>query len=74
MGCDCHKNDGHLIFRGDKDEPVSEFTCDCLWNHRMYRNTKYYQYEYCGACERIHSFHWKSFWKRLKCVFIDETI
>lgn len=55
------------------DEP-SEYKCECPWNNRAWRNTKDCQYEYCMQCNNIKSFHWKSLWRRIKCVFINETL
>lgn len=48
--------------------------CNCVWTNRVWKNTKDYQYEFCRGCNDIKSFHWKSFWKRLKNVFVNETI
>lgn len=56
------------------NETASQIQCNCPWNNRAFRNTKNYQYEYCMGCNNIKSFHWKSFWRRLKCLFVNETL
>lgn len=39
----------------------------------QWRNTALYQVVYCHTCNDIKAFHWKSFWRRLKGLFINET-
>jgi hypothetical protein len=53
---------------------TSQVACNCVWNQRAWGNTSEYQYEYCQGCGTIKSFHWKSFWKRLKGLFKNETL
>jgi hypothetical protein len=52
--------------------------CECRqknWRHHLhFRNTYAYQMEYCPMCEDIKTFRWKSFWRRVKGVFINETL
>ena len=59
-------------------EETASFHCECQKPNRRYmrhwRNTAEYQMEYCPMCEDIKAFHWKSFWRRLKAVFINETL
>jgi hypothetical protein len=43
-------------------------------HHLHWRNTATFQLEYCPRCEDIKTFHWKSFWRRLKALFINETL
>lgn len=58
-----------------KDENTAEqHICYCPWNNRAFRNTKDYSYEYCMTCNDIKSFHWKSFWRRLYCLFVDDSL
>jgi hypothetical protein len=58
--------------------PSQERLCECQkpnWEHHLHwRNTAQFQMEYCPRCEDIKTFHWKSFWRRLKGVFINETL
>jgi hypothetical protein len=51
------------------DDNVKENKCSCSILHEVGVNTKDYQLTYCSDCETIKKFHWKSFWKRVKCVF-----
>jgi hypothetical protein len=52
----------------------SKCPCDHDRHNRHWKNTKDYQVEYCHYCGRIFKFHWKSLWKRIKDVFINETL
>lgn len=55
-----------------------DYPCECRkpdqHHHFHWRNTALYQYEYCSQCGDIKSFHWKSFWRRLKDLFSNETL
>jgi|FAXJ01.1.fsa_nt_gi hypothetical protein len=55
-----------------------EARCECQnkeWSHHYHwRNTAKYQTKYCHRCNDVKAFHWKSFWRRLKCLFINETL
>ena len=42
--------------------------CDCRWQDIVLSCTNEYSYEYCGHCNKIKKFHWRSFWKRLKGI------
>jgi len=56
---------------------AQEAACECRNKERWrlhWRNTALCQYEYCPVCKDIKSFRWKSFWRRLKGVFINETL
>ena len=46
--------------------------CRCLV--KQWRNFGEYHVEYCPKCYKIETFHWKSFWRRFKNLFIDETL
>ncbi len=48
--------------------------CQCFQYNRIWHNHKKYQVAYCGSCNVIRAFHWKSFWRRFKCLFINETL
>jgi hypothetical protein len=44
----------------------------CSWNLRSSRNSADYQLNFCRGCGRVTNFHWKSFWRRLRCVFRND--
>jgi hypothetical protein len=45
----------------------------CSWNLIGTKYTPDYTMDVCRGCNRVTAFHWKSFWRRLLCVFINET-
>jgi len=52
-------------------------TCKCCsgkYYNLAWRNTKDYQCVYCQHCGMVKEFHWKSLWRRVKCVFINHTM
>jgi hypothetical protein len=57
--------------------PTSVPVCDSETHqrhHLHWKNTKEYQMEFCPHCSYIRSFWFKSFWKRIKSVFKNETL
>ena len=48
--------------------------CDHSKHHLHWRNTAEYQMEFCPVCSHIRNFWFKSFWKRLKSLFKNETL
>lgn len=38
-----------------------------------YVNTATFQYVYCDCCREVIYFRWKSFWRRLKAVFVNDS-
>lgn len=60
------------------NETASDPPCECTkpnWEHHLHwRNTAEYNMEYCPRCEDIKTFHWKSFWRRLRGLFSNETL
>ena len=55
-------------------ETADQFICNHERHHYHWYNTAEYQYEYCPTCKHIRSFWFKSFWKRLKSLFKNETL
>ena len=48
--------------------------CDHSKRHFHWTNTAEYQMEFCPVCSHIRNFWFKSFWKRLKSLFKNETL
>ena len=57
-------------------EPQACQQLRCDHSKRIYHwcNTAEYQYEYCPVCSHIRTFYFKSFWKRLKMLFKNDTL
>ena len=64
----------HWDYEHRSPTAVQPIKCDHSKRHYHWRNTSEYQMEYCPVCSHIRNFWFKSFWKRLKSLFKNETL